>query len=360
MARGKVLSSEERFFVERRRAAGASVRTIARELGRNVAGIAKAATKMKNSARVASARRAAPARGPKKRRESPVVKRRRDRILALCRLKVYRCVGGKKQTRIETVGREFPTARAIQRELARRSVNVSLSTVLRDCRARGIASLSRPKTAENTVERNNARVAAAKAMLKTDVAKFIFCDETWCNTNDNTFRKELVPPGETPTPRHFMKHARCKMMVWAAIGVGFKSELVIFPKDGKRDSVFVTGDRYIEHCLPQIRAALGAKSLRKVFVQDNARPHLKAARALKEEGRQLAEWPPYSPHLNPIEKLWSLLHRRVAERRPRTDLQLERAARAVWEEMPQQTIDQHVLSFHAWLRKCIRLGGEPW
>jgi hypothetical protein len=264
------------------------------------------------------------------------------------------------RARIETVGREFPTATAIQKKLAGEGTNVSTSTILRDCRARGIRSLARAKTAENSEENNQRRVAAAKRMLKVDIAKFIFCDETWCNSNDNTFRKELVPPGETATPRHFMKHAKCRMMVWAAIGVGFKSALVVFPKDGKRDSCFITGDSYEEHCLPQIRVALGAKRCGKVFVQDNARPHLKVARLLTDEGRQLAEWPPYSPHLNPIEKLWSLLHRRIAEHRPRTDLQLARAARLVWDEMPQQTIDQHVLAFHGWLRKCVQLKGEPW
>jgi hypothetical protein len=372
MARGPVLTENERFFIAARYSAGASVATIARELKRNRAGVEKFITVIRRNLAKrdpGEPRTAAPGlpkpRAATKRRESAKVVARRDRVLALTKVTVLRCCGT-RNARIQVVGREFSSASAIRRRLADEDVVVSKATVLRDCAARGIVCRVRAKVADNSDERNKNRVELARAMLKTNLNGYIFCDETWCNTNDNTCRTELVPPGETATPRQFMKHPKCKLMVWAAIGVGFKSELVVFPRDEERDSISVNADAYEEHCLPHIRRALREPRARrgegrtKTFVQDNARPHLRAGRLLESEGFNVAKWPPYSPHLNPIERVWALLHHKIAEKRPQTDAHLTRAARQAWDEIDQATIDNYVLAFPSWLRKCVEMKGVPW
>jgi hypothetical protein len=372
MPRGAVLTPNEQFYIATRYAANASVATIARELKRKRAGVEKFITVIRRNLAKrdpGEPRTAAPGlpapRPATKRRENASVVARRDRVLALTKVTVLRCCGT-RNARIQVVGREFPSASSIRRRLADDGVAVSKTTVLRDCAARGIRCRVRAKVADNSDERNANRVELARAMLRTNLRGYIFCDETWCNTNDNTCRTELVPPGETATPRQFMKHPKCKLMVWAAIGVGYKSELVIFPRDEERDSISVNADAYEAHCLPHIRRALDEPAPRrgnqrqKTFVQDNARPHLRAGRILESEGFTVAKWPPYSPHLNPIERLWALLHQKIAEKRPQTDAHLTRVARQVWNSIDQETIDQYVLAFPGWLRKCVRLKGEPW
>jgi hypothetical protein len=64
--------------------------------------------------------------------------------------------------------------------------------------------------------------------------------------------------------------------------------------------------------------------------------------------------------LNPIERVWALLHQKIAQKRPQTDAQLTRAARQAWSEIDQATIDSYVLAFPGWLQKCVRMNGVPW
>jgi hypothetical protein len=365
------LTQNDKFFIAARYANGASVANIARDLKRKPSGIEKFVTVLRRN----GAKRGLNSTGlvapglptppvATKRRERAATAARRDRVLKMANLVVMRC-SGVKNARVQVVGREFSSASQIRAGLAVHNINVSKQTVVRDCKARGIVSRVRPKVADNSAERNANRVELAKAMLKTNMRGYIFCDETWCNDNENTNRREYVPPKGRATPRKFLKHPRCKLMVWAAIGIGYKSSLVVFPRDKERDCISVNADAYEEHCLPHIRRALEEQGRRgnqrqKTFVQDNARPHLRAGRILESEGFNVAKWPPYSPHLNPIERLWALLHEKIAEKRPQTDAQLISAARRSWNEIDQATIDRYVCAFPGWLRRCVKEGGVPW
>ncbi len=55
-----------------------------------------------------------------------------------------------------------------------------------------------------------------------------------------------------------------------------------------------------------------------IFMHDNAQIHTAklTKKWLEDNHVEVMEWPPYSPDLNPIENLWSLLKDAIYKRRP--------------------------------------------
>ena len=55
----------------------------------------------------------------------------------------------------------------------------------------------------------------------------------------------------------------------------------------------------------------------------------------------LADWPPYSPDLNAIERIWKELNARVGARCPVKMEKLTRVAQEKWKVLPQVVINAH-------------------
>lgn len=98
-----------------------------------------------------------------------------------------------------------------------------------------------------------------------------------------------------------------------------------------------------------------------VFQQDNARPH--TARIVKDcletHDIHTLPWPSRSPDLSPIEHLWDELGRKVAER-PAAPTTLDALAQCLadeWEAIPQETVENLVMSMSSRLEECCRRGG---
>jgi transposase len=291
-----------------------------------------------------------------KRKESAATKLRRDTVLRLAKQK--RVVKNKKTKANEVVGRKFSSLGALTAELRRLGFSASKNSTHRDAKARGIQARVRPVVGKKTrgTPLATQRVAAAKTFLETPLARFLFCDETWVNTNDRGSRTEQVPPNEQPTEREATKHPPFKLMVWALVGVGFKGPLIFF-EDANQNAQPANQQSYKDLCGRRVRAALNANKANSLFVQDNARPHLLLGRELRDEGFNVATWPPYSPDLNPIETIWSTLHRRISEFYPRTAEELKGAALLAWDKITQAEIDAHCAGFFQKLTKCIKTGG---
>ena len=151
-----------------------------------------------------------------------------------------------------------------------------------------------------------------------------------------------------------MKRAKCKVMIWGAIGVNFRSDLHFVTES-------VTSKYYVNKVMPIIASSL-KKIPNGVLMHDNARPHSAAATKSALTARKITalDWPPYSPHLNPIEHLWSTLHRRIAEQAPETLSELKAAATECWESFSTEEVNRYVKSFRKRLVRTVELEGKPW
>lgn len=254
------------------------------------------------------------------------------------------------------VGRKYPSVRSIEAAYKRRegAPMAHTSTIHRDIQALGFKSRVRPKVVNDDPVKNAQRLEFARSMYRRKCENILFTDECWVTTNDNTNRSEFVMEDHPASLRVHMKRAQCKVMIWGAIGLGFKSDLHFVTQS-------VTSKYYVEKVVPIIKKCL-KKIKRGVLMHDNARPHSAAATnlALAKEKITALDWPPYSPHLNPIEHLWATLHRRIAEVGPETLEELKAAATECWESFTEEEIDKYVLSFRGRLHATVDLEGKPW
>lgn len=318
-----------------------------RKIGREV-GVSEATVRavLKDVDRALAAR-------TRKRAEAPI-KARRKVIVAIAKEKLFEKIKGRKVV----VGKKFSSLGDIAREYAvrRRGLSVSPMTVSRDLKAEGFGSRVRPRVVNNDPVKNKARFEFAKDVKRKKISakNVIYSDECWVNDNDNTNRREWTPAGETPTVRRYQKRPGIKLMVWGAIGVGYKSPLIFLEES-------VTAEVYQRSVFPTIKRAMRT-SRKAYFMQDGARPHTAKTtiEAFEEMRVTVLDWPAHSPHLNPIEMLWNAIHQRIALLRPKSDEELKKCARKVWAEFDQKTIDKMVMTFDESIARSISNKGAPW
>jgi hypothetical protein len=257
----------------------------------------------------------------------------------------------------------FPSTRTIAVEMRRRKMPCVHTTVMRVLHQHGLKPYVRPKapTLEDRVFARRLEfcehwAAQAPAMIR----RLVFSDEHWINTNDHTTRTQWAPSKEGTTPRESKNTFNIpSFMIWGAIGVGWRSELVFIKQRGPRSGDDGDGPRgmdakkYVRICLSKIVPALLRRRL--IFQQDGARAHMARSTTayLRGKGVETVEnWPPYSPDLNPIEQLWKILNDRIAEHAPNTFSALKEVAIAEWGALPQSMIDKLVLSFATKVEAC--------
>lgn len=325
-------------------------KTPKREIARRV-GVSEAAVR----ATLKNLNRALEQRARKKGNES--IKQRRKIIVAIAKEKLKENIKG----RATVVGAKFSSLGEIAKEYKVRTrgrKTVAPATVARDLNACGFSSLVRPRVVNNDPVKNKARLTFCQGIRRQKIkaSSIIFSDECWVNDNENTNRREWTAKGESPTPRRFQKRPTMKLMVWGAIGVGYKSPLVFMEES-------VTAAVYQNRVVPVVVSAMRSRKNRKsFFMQDGARPHTAKStmQCLKELRINTLDWSAHSPHLNPIEKLWNTMHQKIAELRPKTEADLRSCAQAVWSNFKQPMIDKLVTTFDASVTRSIANKGEPW
>ena len=199
-----------------------------------------------------------------------------------------------------------------------------------------------------TPERMAKRVQMIPALLRIDVENILFSDESLFNCTDMQ-RKMWLMDGEDVWARRTEAWS-AQVHCWAVIGVGVQ-ELVFLP-DGRVDA-----DEYIDTLK---RFILPLCSGRHMLMQDGAPAHTskRTRQFLSENNVRLLDRPPYSPDLNPVENLWSIVKRQVDVRGCRTSEVLRERIAAAWFAVRQDDIDYLVRSFPRRLERALERNGE--
>ncbi|KFM65533.1 Transposable element Tc3 transposase, partial [Stegodyphus mimosarum] len=146
------------------------------------------------------------------------------------------------------------------------------------------------------------------------------------------------------------------VLVWGGIILGSRTDLHV--QIGTMTSQ-IYRDVILEQHVRLFRGAMGAQF---VFMDDNARPHRAniVSECLQLEDITRMDWPAFSPDLNPVEHVWDLLGRRVAARQPPPTglLELRRALLFEWCNIPQDQIDNLILSMPRRCTDCIASSGR--
>ena len=118
-----------------------------------------------------------------------------------------------------------------------------------------------------------------------------------------------------------------------------------------------TAVRYRDEILdPIVSPFAGALRSNFILMQDNARPHaaILTMDYLSHEGIEVMDCPARLPDVNPIEHVWDYLYRQIPRhnRPPLTVQDLIQAIKLEWEALPQQTIQNLILSMPKRCREC--------
>ncbi len=98
-----------------------------------------------------------------------------------------------------------------------------------------------------------------------------------------------------------------------------------------------------------------------IFQQDNDPKHTSKLiqNYLRNKKIQVMEWPPYSPDLNPIENLWSILNDRLIDRNPSNKSELFNQIQEGWNDIPLKILHNLVKSMRDRCQAVIDANGYP-
>lgn len=173
----------------------------------------------------------------------------------------------------------------------------------------------------------------------------VFSDESrFAMTSDS--RWIWARRGEHTESQYANKHSfPLSCMVWGAIGVGFKSNLMFIENTINSNGYC---DMLRESML--IRDCNMHYGLRRWwFMQDGAPCHNSAHTTTHLQAfiNLLENWPANSCDLNPIETIWGVMKHYIKRNKPNSLIELKHLVQEVWDLIPQSSIDRLVLSFRS-------------
>jgi transposase len=150
-------------------------------------------------------------------------------------------------------------------------------------------------------------------------------------------------------------------MFWGCFNGTTKGPCVFWEKDWGH----INMKTYIEHIIPVmedwIRRNPGLQ-----LMQDNAPGHhgKKTQEELRNRNIHPIFWPPYSPDLNPIEKIWDWIKDYIQNNFPErmTYPQLRQAVREAWDSITVDQLNELIDSMHDRCQAVIDASGmhTPW
>ncbi len=203
-------------------------------------------------------------------------------------------------------------------------------------------------------------VIKAKKVFFTD-EKLFYVSPPVNNQNDRVWsagRKMDVNP-----QRLLVQRAKfsASVMVSAGVCYGGKGSLHFVPEKAK-----INADYYTNILLPNlIEDCNNVMPDGFIFQQDGAPAHTSrlAQDWLEQHSPDFIkkdEWPPNSPDLNPLDfHVWgAMLEKYKAHTpKPKNKAELKTVLQAIWDDLPQESINRAILSFRSRLLACVRAHG---
>ena len=237
----------------------------------------------------------------------------------------------------------------------------SESSVSRIIKALNIKNKTqKPKEKLNQRQKDN-RILFCKNLLKNELYSFpfVFTDESMIALDPIKKKIKILPYIDNDEYFYEKSGYPLKIMIWGAIAKDFKSPLILI--DGKLNSIKyikMLEDNNIFHLLNKRFGNNGY-----VFQQDGASSHTAAITInfLSQKVKLLKDvikWPANSPDLNVIEIIWAIIKSRINIEKVENKKDLFEKVKQIWDEIPIETINLLIDSFHSRIKTCIQLNGE--
>ena len=142
-------------------------------------------------------------------------------------------------------------------------------------------------------------------------------------------------------------------MVWACFSSNGVGNIVFINE--KMDSLVYV--RILRENMNDSARKMGLSEF--VFQQDNDPKHTSkiSKEFFQRNGIKLLEWPAQSPDLNPIERLWAYMKRKLKECPPKNIKELRATLLKIWNEIPKSVCEKLVGSFSNRIEEVIRMNG---
>ncbi|KAF4630689.1 hypothetical protein G7Y89_g7443 [Cudoniella acicularis] len=131
------------------------------------------------------------------------------------------------------------------------------------------------------------------------------------------------------------RSGRSSVMIWGALGWDYKSPLVFMEKLPGRKGI--CSKAYLQEVLePVVFPLFETLGPEYIFMEDGSKVHLGFARLPRlEHGVRGFNWPPSSPDLNPIEKVWRWMKGELNKMayKPRNKAALMEAIQGLWDRV---------------------------
>lgn len=229
------------------------------------------------------------------------------------------------------------SSKHLQTFLQSKNIDVSSSCVRRHLISAGYVARRPCKKPLLDAGQRQRRLAWAKehqSWTSNDWEKVCFSDESSFHIMDDKAQYVRRKSGEQFLPECTVKTVKhpTSIMVWSMISIHGVGRLDVV--EGTMNQ-----DKYIEvikkKVIPDLKRLFPAKD--GIFQQDGAPCHT-AKRVMKfmaDQGVKVLPWAGNSPDMSPIENLWQIVKRRVAQRMPTTKVKLIEALIDVWARDPE-------------------------
>jgi transposase len=203
------------------------------------------------------------------------------------------------------------------------------------------------------------RVEFATNMQKYPLRNpIVFSDESMIVANPDTQKIWRIPGEIRDDYIAEIKAHPYQRMVWAAIGLGFKSDLILIT--GHVNSQYYVKMLLDHNVFDNLSNFYGPGNY--FFQEDNASSHISQYTSkwfsIMHIPRLPFKWPAKSPDLSPIEHVWDLLKRTTKLDNIKSEEDLDSAILKSWGKITIDQINQFVTSFPYRLQTCVNLEGK--